>query len=126
MRFSEKLLAPINTGIVSLLGIYQMITGLWLVMPWDSLRSNYTDWMPEVIIGIILTIIGSVITYGSIKSKFSALRLGTTMGYLFWFVSTILLIITNLFGIAWIACIVFCVYCLVIDLNLRVNGGNSK
>lgn len=121
MKFIDKLLLPINTGVVSLLGVYQLLTGFWLIMPWNSLRSSYTNWMPELVVGIILFVIGAFISYGSIKSEFTILRIGTTMGYLFWFVSQILLLITNPLGVAWIACLVFCVYCLVVDLNLRIN-----
>lgn len=121
MKLATKLLAPVNTSVVSILGFGQMLIGFWLVLPMNSWGQYSTPLVPEWIIGVLLLIIGSSITWFSLKTNLKALQRSTTAGYLFWFISMVIMLIVHLSGTGWIFSLIFAIYCFMISLNIRVN-----
>lgn len=121
MKLAAKLLAPVNTSIVSILGFGQMLIGFWLVLPMNSWGQYATPFLPEWLIGSLLLIIGSTITWYSLKTNLSALQWATTAGYLFWFIAMVIMLIVHLSGTGWIFSFIFATYCFLISLNIRVN-----
>jgi hypothetical protein len=57
----------------------------------------------------------------SVKADLKKLQWATMAGYLFWLVGTIFMIIMNIFGIGWVAGLIFTAYCFMINLNIRVS-----
>jgi hypothetical protein len=127
-KIAEKLLAPINTSLISILGLFHTWTGLWLALPWRSFGKIYTDilFMPEWAIGLILFSIGVTMLYGALKVNLTALLYSTTAGYLFWLPVSTVLVYANPSGISWIASFIFAVYCFMVNLNIRVNKKHAR
>lgn len=121
MRLVNRLLAPLNTTVVSILGIGQMLIGFWLILPFSSWTSYTSIPIPEPVIGSILLAIGLSITTFSLLSNLMALQWSTTAGYIFWLITMVIMFIFNLAGTGWIFSFIFAVYCFMISLNIRVN-----
>lgn len=121
MKLATKLLAPVNTTIISILGLGQMLIGFWLILPFNSWGQVSPTPVPEAVIGSILLIIGIFITTFSLRTNLKALQWSTTAGYLFWLITMVVMLIVNLAGTGWIFSLIFAVYCFMISLNIRVN-----
>lgn len=121
MKLVNKLLAPVNTTVISILGIGQMLIGAWLILPFNSWGQVSTTPIPEPIIGSVLLVIGIFITIFSLLTNLKALQWSTTAGYLFWIITMTVMLVVNLAGTGWIFSLIFAVYCFMISLNIRVN-----
>ncbi|MFY3742256.1 MAG: hypothetical protein HMLIMOIP_002725 [Candidatus Nitrosomirales archaeon] len=121
MKLATKLLAPVNTTIISILGLGQMLIGFWLILPFNSWGQVSPTPIPESIIGVVLLIIGIFITIFSLLTNLKALQWATTAGYLFWLISMVVMLAVNYAGTGWIFSLIFAVYCFMISLNIRVN-----
>ncbi len=121
MKLATRLLAPVNTSVISILGFGQMLVGFWLTLPMNSWGMYATPLIPEWLIGSLLLIIGSAITWFSLKTNLPALQWATTAGYLFWFIAMVIMMVVHLSGTGWIFSLIFAIYCFMISLNIRVN-----
>jgi hypothetical protein len=121
MKLVNRLLAPVNTTFVSILGAGQFIVGLWLTLPYNSWGNYIPTPIPEPIVGSILLIIGLLITIFSLLPNIKALQWSATAGYIFWFITMVVMLIVHISGTGWIFSMIFAVYCLMISLNIRVN-----
>lgn len=117
-------MAPVNTALISILGIGQLIMGLWLTLPFNSLPVYNLDFPKEWIIGIVLAVIGFATARYSIKGNLKKLQWATTAAYIFWIVAMIFMIIINTAGMGWIVGLIFATYCFMINLNIRANRRN--
>lgn len=121
MKLVNRLLAPVNTTVISILGIGQMLIGFWLILPFHSWPAYAVTPIPEPFIGTVLLVIGIFITIFSLLSNLKALQWATTAGYIFWLVTMIIMMIVSIAGTGWIFSLIFAVYCFMISLNIRVN-----
>lgn len=121
MKLVNRLLAPVNTTVISILGIGQMLIGFWLTLPFNSWGQVTMTPIPEPIIGTVLLVIGILITVFSLFTNLKALQWSTTAGYLFWLTTMVIMLAVNLAGTGWIFSLIFAVYCFMISLNIRVN-----
>lgn len=121
MKLATRLLSPVNTTVISILGVGQLLMGLWLVLPFNSLMLYSLSFPPEWMIGIVLSAIGATTARFSIRSNLKYLQTATTVAYIFWFIAMIFMVITAYFSIGWIVGLIFATYCFMINLNIRVN-----
>lgn len=125
-KIAERLLQPINTSVISILGMFSVFLGVWLTLPFDSLSSelvggkSYYEW----IIGIFMIIPGMTIVLGALKDKMRVLTLGTGAGFYVWFGLMVLTLILNWQSGWWIVALMIAIYCGFVHLNLRVNRNN--
>jgi hypothetical protein len=126
MSLIDKLMAPVNTTVISILGIGQMLMGLWVTLPWASLPAFNLTFPPEWFIGILLASIGLMTTIFSLKGNLKKLQWATQAGYLFWIIGSIFMVTTYFTGVGWIAGLIFATYCFMINLNIRVNRRSMK
>lgn len=126
MKLSSKLLAPVNTTIISILGIGKMLIGIWLMMPFNSWSDYSPTLLPEFLIGAILFVIGVFITWFSLRINLFGLQIATTLGYLFWMITAGVSFAVHLQGTGWITSLIFGVYCFMISLNISVNRRHLK
>jgi ABC-type phosphate/phosphonate transport system permease subunit len=67
-KIARKMLSPINTAAVSILGFFNLFMGIWISLPFDALSTPNT--FPEWIISAGMLIVGmfsSVSTIGSCR-----------------------------------------------------------
>lgn len=121
---AKRLLEPINTSVVSIMGFYNFLTGFWLLLPMHSFRAGTGNLFTEMSLGVIMIGIGSLILYGALKVKGKFLRIGAGLGCLFWLVWTCILIYVNIAGVGWINALMITVYCGFVYLNLHTNRLN--
>lgn len=121
MKLVNRLLAPVNTTFVSLLGAGQAAVGFWLTLPFDSWSSITPTLIPEPIVGSILLVIGLFITAFSLLANLKGLQWSTTAGYIFWLIAMVVMMVVHIAGTAWVFSLIFATYCFMISLNIRVN-----
>lgn len=114
-------MAPVNTALISLLGLGQFLMGLWLILPFVSLPAYTLTFPPEWLIGMVLATIGVATVRFSVSADLVGLQWSTTMAYLFWTVAMIFMMVYNIAAVGWIAGLIFAAYCFMINLNIRVN-----
>lgn len=126
-KIAERLLQPINTSVISILGMFSVLLGFWLILPFDSLSteligSNSYEWM----IGLGMGLPGMTIVFGALTDRMPALTLGTGAGFYVWFGLMVLTLIMNWQSGWWIVALMIAVYCGFVHLNLRVNRNNLQ
>lgn len=114
-------MAPVNTALISILGVGQLIMGLWLILPFASLPVYDLVFPPEWFIGLGLSIVGLATTYYAISGKLKGLQWATTAAYMFWIIGTIFMVCINVTGMGWVVGLIFATYCFMINLNIRAN-----
>jgi hypothetical protein len=122
-RLARRLLAPVNTSVISIMGVFNVLLGFWLVLPFDSLNKYHQGYL-ELFIGVILLIIGSTILFGTIKEHLPVLSRGALVGFMFWITVTGLAIYVNWKGSDWIFTLMIAVYHGFVGVNLWVNLNN--
>lgn len=125
-HLARKMLKPINTSAVSILGASNLLMGFWLILPLNSLGSSYDNGplFQEWIYGVMLLIIGGLVVTGSVKNKVKTLSWGTGLGFIFWFTWTIFLMLRSVEHIDWIWVTTYALYYGFVHLNSRVNRNN--
>lgn len=124
-KIADKLLKPINTSVVSILGFSNFLMGLWLALPLDSLGTTYSGGIfQEWVYGGLLMLIGALVVIGSLKSKHKSLQWGTGLGFIFWFTWWGFLISHTPQHIDWIWTFTFALYYGFVWLNTKVNKHN--
>jgi hypothetical protein len=120
-NLAKRLLQPINTSVVSIMGFYNFLTGFWLLLPINSFRAGTGNLFTELSLGLIMLIIGSLILWGSLKVNDKILKIGAASGFFFWLVWTLILIYVNFTGVGWINALMITMYCGFVFLNLRIK-----
>ena len=125
-KIAERLLQPINTSVISILGMFSVFLGVWLTLPFDSLSNelignkHYYEW----IVGTAMVIPGATIVIGALMDKMHALTIVTGLGFYVWFGLMVLTLILNWQSGWWIVALMIAIYCGFVHLNLRVNRNN--
>jgi chromate transport protein ChrA len=123
-EMARNLRRPINISAISIMGAYTSLWGVWLLLPWDSLKMNMsynTINNVEPLIGGVAIVIGLLMFYGAWKTSYKALRRGAAAGHYFWFVMTLISLTTCWQCASWITSLMVTIYCVFIAANLKVN-----
>lgn len=121
-KTASKMLSPINTYAVGILGVFNILMGLWICLPFDSLSFMHS--FPEWIVASIMMIIGYFITSGSVMEAYRTLIMGTQMSFYFWFLSVGGLLYAQWQNPAWIVALMIAMYSLFVAVNIKVNKEN--
>lgn len=117
---AKRLLSPINTSIVAILGLGMSLIGIWMILPFDSLHHARIV-VGEGLLGFAMAITGMAIVYSSIKSEFNIMKAATATSFVLWLIVAVAFMVTRIEGISWITSLIFAVYSGCIYVNLRVN-----
>lgn len=121
-KLAKRLLQPINTSLALLIGVYNLLTGLWLCLPFNSIENILETYgTEEHQLGIWLIIVGLITSVAVIASKYEYLLIGSFLSFVTWLAALILLLFSNIAGVGWITALVISGYCGMIFINLRVN-----
>jgi len=121
-KAASKMLSPINTAAVSILGFFNILMGIWISLPFDSLYAP--DSFPEWIIAAGMLIIGTFIISGSIKEIYRTLIIGTQLSFYYWFLAMGGLLFVNWHDPSWIVALMIASYSLFVAVNIKVNKDN--
>lgn len=121
-KTASKMLSPINTMAVSILGIFNVLLGIWISLPFDSLL--FVNNFPEWIIASMMLIIGYFIVSGSLRQTYRDLWLGTQMSFYFWFLSIGGLLYAQWQNPIWIVALMISMYSAFVAVNIKVNREN--
>lgn len=114
------MLSPINTAAVSILGIFNMLLGVWISLPFDAFSTGY----PEFFYGLALFIVGLSIVYGSAKEIYKILAIGTRFSYYLWFLTMLASLYIDWHDPYWIVSLMIACYGLFVATNIKVNRNN--
>jgi hypothetical protein len=131
-RLATKMLEPVNTAAIIILGAYTTIWGLWVANPFWTVftQAHLYDWMnrlmPEWAWGLIAIVVGLMMVYGVLRHSYRSLTLGALVGYFHWLAIAIMY-----FGGDWqntggITSLIIAIYSGFIWLNITRNKGNLK
>ncbi len=121
-KTASKMLSPINTMAVSILGIFNILLGIWIMLPFESLLFVHN--FPEWIVSSIMLIIGYFITSGSIGQRYRTLAIGTQLSFYFWFLSIGGLLYAQWQNPIWIVALMIAMYSAFVSVNIKVNRDN--
>lgn len=121
-KTASKMLRPINTAGVSILGIFNILLGIWISLPFDSLM--FTSSVPEWIVAAIMMIIGYFILSGSVRDMYRTMLIGTHLSFYFWFLSVGILLFVQWQSPMWIVALMISIYSLFVAVNIKVNREN--
>lgn len=121
-KMAKRLLQPVNTSVISIMGVFNLLLGTWLVLPFKSL-GKYEESI-ELSIGAILITIGAIIVYGALRERISTLGTGAIVGFIFWIIATGLAVATRFTSTDWIFTLMISVYHGFVGLNILVNNRN--
>jgi hypothetical protein len=121
-KLAKRLLQPVNTSVISIMGIFNLLLGFWLILPFRSL-SKYEQSI-EFTVGAGLLTIGIIILYGALRERFSTLGTGAIVGFIFWIIATGLAIATHFTSTDWIFTLMIAVYHGFVGVNILVNNHN--
>lgn len=121
-KAAGKMLSPINTAAVSILGFFNLLMGVWISLPFDSLQIS--NGFPEWIVAAGMLIIGSFIVSGSIREIYRTLIIGTQLSFYYWFLAMGGLLFVNWHDPSWIVALMIAAYSLFVAVNIKVNRDN--
>lgn len=121
-KTASKMLSPINTMAVSILGFFNILLGIWISLPFDSLLflNNFPEWTASS----LMMIIGYFIVSGSMRQIYSQLLIGTHLSFYFWFLSIGGLLYAQWQNPAWIVALMISMYSAFVAVNIKVNREN--
>ena len=119
---AKRMLQPVNTSVISIMGVFNLLLGTWLALPFKSLGKY--DQSIELSIGAILITIGAIIVYGALRERISTLGTGAIVGFIFWIIATGLAVVTHFTATDWIFTLMISVYHGFVGLNILVNNRN--
>lgn len=119
-KMASRMLSPINTAAVSILGLFNVLMGIWIALPFDSMDGS----LPEIYYGIALAGIGISILVGSIKERYVILAIGTRLSYYIWFLTMLASLWDNWHNPLWIVSLMIACYGLFVATNIKVNRNN--
>jgi len=126
-KLAARLLMPINTSAILLLGVYTIVWGFWVGNPfWDvftysDLYRQMAVMAPEWVWGMVGMLTGGVTCWGVLRPSYYSLLTGAAVVGLFWLMITFL----YFFG-AWQStggptALLLTIYGFFIYLNIKVN-----
>lgn len=121
-KTAGKMLRPINTMAVSILGFFNILMGIWISLPFDSLHTP--DSFPEWIIASGMLIVGAFIVAGSIGEIYRTLLIGAQLSFYYWFCAMGGLLFVNWHDLSWIVALMIAAYSLFVAVNIKVNREN--
>lgn len=121
-RAASKMLSPINTAAVGILGFFNLFMGIWISLPFDSLYAP--DSFPEWIIAAGMLVIGIFIVTGSTREIYRTLIIGTQLSFYYWFLAMGGLLFVNWHDPSWIVALMIAAYSLFVSVNIKVNKDN--
>lgn len=121
-KTASKMLSPINTMAVSILGMFNILMGIWISLPFDSIL--FINNFPEWIIASIMLIIGYFIVSGSLRQIYRTLLVGTQLSFYFWFLSIGGLLYAQWQNPVWIVALMIAMYSAFVAVNIKVNKDN--
>lgn len=131
-RLKASMMKPINTSAVIILGVFTIVWGVWVAVPfWDvfstaQLYSYMHSLAPEWAYGVTAIIAGSTITWGVVKNSYKSLTMGSWVGFIHWFLISGLYFAGDWQNTGGITVLAFAIYSAFIYLNLKVNHGNRE
>lgn len=121
-KLAKRLLQPVNTSVISILGVFNFLLGIWLLLPFHSISEQFASkYLPEWELGVIVLAIGLLILIGSIREKLKILSYGTLIGFSFWIATTGVALYYVWQSPLWIFALMIGLYCGFINVNIRVN-----
>jgi len=121
-NLAKRMLQPVNTSVISIMGVFDLLLGFWLALPFKSL-GKYENSI-ELSVGAILMVIGAIVTYGALRERISTLGTGAIVGFIFWIIATGLAMATRFTATDWIFTLMIAVYHGFVGLNMLVNNRN--
>lgn len=121
-KTASKMLSPINTMAVSILGMFNILLGIWISLPFDSIL--FVNNFPEWIISSMMLIIGYFIVSGSLRQIYRTLLVGTQLSFYFWFLSIGGLLYAQWQNPMWIVALMIAMYSAFVSVNIKVNRDN--
>jgi hypothetical protein len=119
-KAASRMLSPINTAAVSILGLFNMLLGVWILLPFDAFNAS----VPEFFYGLALFVIGLSIVYGSAKEIYKILAIGTRLSYYLWFLTMLASLYVDWHDPYWIISLMIACYGLFVATNIKVNKNN--
>lgn len=127
-KFAEALLKPINPAAVVLLGIYTMMWGLWVIVPfWDVFTTAKLFSvllalpLPEAFWGGLAMACGSVTTYGAFHRGYESLTRGAQVAAWHWLMIACFYFAGDFANTGGITALFFAIYAAYIYLNIKIN-----
>jgi hypothetical protein len=121
-KLAKRMLQPVNTSVISIMGVFNLLLGFWLILPFKSL-GKYEQSI-ELSVGVVLFTIGAIILYGALRERISTLGTGAIVGFIFWIIATGLAVATHFTATDWIFTLMIAVYHGFVGLNILVNNRN--
>lgn len=121
-KTASKMLSPINTMAVSILGFFNILVGIWVSLPFESL--SYLNGFPEWILSASMLVIGYFITAGSIRQVYKTLLIGTHLSFYYWFLAMGGLLFVQWQNPVWIVALMIALYSAFVAVNIKVNRDN--
>jgi|SRR5215203_140440 len=119
-RLARRLLEPINTSVISILGIFNILFGIWMLLPFPSL--GLPAFLAEWAVGIVALGIGGLIVTGSAKESYYLLGAGCALGSFAWVIGTVMSFSLDWKSPAWIFAFMIALYCTFVYINISVNS----
>jgi len=121
-KAAGKILRPINTMAVSILGVFNILMGLWISLPFDSLHISNS--VPEWIISAGMLVVGVFVVIGAFGERYRTLVIGAQLSFYYWFCAMLGLILVNWHDPSWIVALMIAAYSLFVAINIKVNRDN--
>lgn len=122
-KFADRLLQPVNTSVISILGMFNTLLGIWLLLPFDSIAGQFSSpYMPEWLLGVVVLVIGIAILYSSIAGKAKLLSFAALLGFSFWIAVTGVGLSFDWRSPGWIFGLMIAMYCGFCSVNIRINS----
>ncbi len=109
------------------MAIYTFLWGVWLASPfWNvfnhaALYRVLAGLAPEYVWGIAGAIVGFIMVWGVVKHSYSSLSSGAFIGFVHWFLISLLYFIADWHNTGGITALMTSAYCAFVYLNLRMN-----
>jgi hypothetical protein len=123
-RLAKRLLAPVNTSVTSIMGIFNGVLGFWLLLPFSAISDRYSSFGIKEIIAVATLAIGICIIVGALQEKLSLLSWAALAGFIFWIATTGLALFVNWQAPGWIFTLMIACYHGFVALNIKVNNRN--
>lgn len=126
-RIKASMMNPINTSAVIILGVFTISWGLFVIAPWWDVFSTaqlyeYLHFLaPEWVWGAVAIVAGSIISWGVIKNSYKSLALGSWIGFIHWFLISVLYFAGDWQNTGGITVLAFAIYSAYVHLNLKIN-----
>src|SRR6478735_10097842 len=90
-----RMMQPINTAVIIVLGFVTLMWGLWVVSPfWEVFTRadvyRHLAYLPEWFWGAFAIISGVVMIWGVVRGSWASLMRGSWIGFIHWFVIDLL------------------------------------